>query len=349
VVVVSDFRPRDTACKRTLTTLFVLLGLTSSCSTHRVLPPNTVVFSGMCDASGAVPWSQHSFAVADDEDNVIRIYDVRRGGAPLRSFDLSPELDLPRKRRKAAPETDIEAATRVGELAYWITSHGRSASGKEKLERHRFFATRIARAQGSRPSSIEVVGRAYQTLLDDLVADPRYAAFGLAEASTRAPKSPGGLNIEGLTARAEGGVLIGFRSPVPAGKALIAPLLNPEEVVLGREAARFGSPIELELGGLGIRGLSSWRGRYLILAGDTGSERPSQLFVWDGRVAPQRVEIDLKTLNPEGFFSPDQDDRVLLLSDDGTVEQDGVACKDLEHPRYKSFRATWIAGSVLPR
>ena len=148
-----------------------------------------------------------------------------------------------------------------------------------------------------------------------------------------------------LGARSEDWVEV--KGGVAAGKALMAPLLNPEEVVLGREAARFGPPHELELGGLGIRGLSSWRGRYLILAGDTGGERPSLLFVWDGRTAPQRVEIDLNTLNPEGFFSSEQDDRVLLLSDDGTVEQDGVACKDLEHPRYKSFRATWIAGSAL--
>src|SRR5688572_22748463 len=30
-------------------------------------------FTGMCDASGAVPLNDHLFAVADDEDNILRV------------------------------------------------------------------------------------------------------------------------------------------------------------------------------------------------------------------------------------------------------------------------------------
>ena len=40
----------------------------------------------MCDASAGVELTDTIVAVADDEDNVIRTYDVERGGAPLASF-----------------------------------------------------------------------------------------------------------------------------------------------------------------------------------------------------------------------------------------------------------------------
>src|SRR4051812_16791260 len=102
------------------------------------------VFTGACDASGAVALSDRAFAVADDEDNVIRIYDAERGGAPLHTVDLSASLGLSgqgagKRRAKSAPETDLEAATRIGELAFWITSHARSASGELRPERSHLF------------------------------------------------------------------------------------------------------------------------------------------------------------------------------------------------------------------
>src|SRR5690606_32840314 len=68
-------------------------------------------FEGACDASGAVPLDKHRFVVADDEDNVLRVYHADRGGPPLARIDLSPKLAL-RKQKKA--ESDIEGATRVG-------------------------------------------------------------------------------------------------------------------------------------------------------------------------------------------------------------------------------------------
>jgi hypothetical protein len=299
----------------------------------------------MCDASGAVPLSAALFAVADDEDNVIRVYDARRGGAPLRSVDLSPRLKLAAKPGKPAPETDIEAATRVGPLAFWLTSHGRSASGKLRRERHRFFATNVPVAD----QPLEVVGAPYEGLLEDLIADPRYASYGLAAASERAPKDEGGLNMEGMTARTEQGVFIGFRSPVPKGKALIATLLNPQEVVQRGAPARFGPPLQLDLGGLGVRALSLWRGRYLIIAGDPDDRRGSRLYVWDGAGTARRVRKDLAALNPEGFFSSDALGEIMLLSDDGTQRIDGRECKRLKDPHRKRFRGVWISGASLQR
>lgn len=303
------------------------------------------MFTGMCDASAAVPLSERTFAVANDEDNVIRVYDADRPGVPVHEVDLSDSLGLPvrfkkhkkRNERRPAPEVDLEAATKVGDLALWVTSHGRSDSGKRKPERLRLFAT-TAPASGA----LEVVGTPYLRLIEDLAADPRYAPFALREAATRPPKEAGGLNIEGMTARKEGGVYIGFRNPLTRGKALIATLLNPEEVVRGG-AARFGDPIALDLDRRGVRDLSTFRGRYLVIAGDYGSERLGQVYAWDGSQTVRKLSgSELAALNPEGMFSHEARSEVLLLSDDGTELIDGVECKKLKNPSQKRFRALWM-------
>jgi hypothetical protein len=300
-----------------------------------------LLFAGMCDASGAVPLSGTTFAVADDEDNVLRSYDAARAGAPLASVDISAGAGVVAAARAhgqaSAPEIDIEAAAIQGELAYWIGSHGRGSGGKLKRERLRLFATTLP--QDGRP--LQVVA-SYDGLLDALLADPRYAAFDLRAAAERAPKEEGGLNIEGLSARREGGLFIAFRNPTPNGKALLAPLGNPEQVLQGA-AAELGAPVLIELGGLGIRDIGLWRGSYRIIAGDRDDGAPSRLYRWDGQAAPRRYEgIDLSELNPEALLLPAQGTRALLLSDDGTLEIDGVECKKLNDPRRKRFRAVWV-------
>jgi hypothetical protein len=303
------------------------------------------VFLGMCDASGAVPLGENTLLVADDEDNVLRIYDADRGGAPLRKIDVSHWLGLGDGAQASAgkpakiPESDIEAATRVGDLAFWLTSHGRSSSGKFRPERLRFFATRIAEGH----FEVDWIG-SYDKLLADLLSEPKLARFELARAAEHAPKDPGGLNIEGMTARIEGGVWIGFRNPVPEGRALLVPLLNPERVVAAGEKAEFGEPLTLELNGLGVRSLSSWRGKYLIVAGHTDSEPGSALYTWNGRDQPVRAEaLDFGDLNPEGFFSPEQRDAFMLLSDDGSRQVSGKECKRLKEPDSKTFRGVWVS------
>lgn len=318
----------------------VLLGsLLVACSSPKApsaLPANEVRFTGMCDASGAVPLDERTFLVADDEDNVLRVYDASRGGAPLSAVDLSQALGLPKK-KKGAPEIDIEAATRVGSLAYFITSHGRNSSGKPKPERLRFFATTAAPA-----GTPELVGKPYERLLEDLLAEPRLARFDLAAAALLAPKAPGGLNIEGMTARFEGGAWLGFRNPLREGRALLVPLLNPERLIEG-EPARFGDPLTLDLGGLGVRALSATGGRYLIAAGPFDSGAPGQLFTWDGSSAAVPVRgVEVRSYNPEAFFSVSVG-RVLILSDDGSQLVGGKECKKVARPEDKLFRGLWVS------
>lgn len=318
-------------------------------SQYLVASGQWVQFGGMCDASGAIPISSDQFIVADDEDNVLRVYSASKGGFPVSEVDLSSSLNLdripkkdPTRGFKKPPESDLEAATRLGSLAFWLTSHGRNASGQLKRERFNFFATSIAQSQDMRP--MELVGIPYASLLHDLVFDERFKKFDLQSASNKSPKAVGGLNIEGMTERKEGGVFIGFRNPIPNDRALVIILKNPEEVIRGLPS-RFGDPLTLDLGGLEIRSMSRWKEHYLIIAGHYSEQGGSTLFRWDGQSEPKRLKgITFGNLNPEGFFTPEELDRFMILSDDGALQIDGVPCKRHKDGRKKTFRGVWIDG-----
>jgi hypothetical protein len=297
-----------------------------------------VVFHGACDASGAVVLNEALIAVADDEDNILRVYDSRRGGEPLVAVDVSTAMNLPVK--KKSPELDIEAGTRVGEHAFWLTSHGRNSKGKVQESRFRLFATtRPAQGAGLTP-----VGTPYTQLLEDLLAAPVLRPFGLDAAAKLPPKEPGGLNIEGMTGRHDGRSLwIGFRNPLPQGRALVVAMLNPAAVVGASQKPVFDDPQLLELNGLGVRALSRWRDLYLLVGGPAAGGGASRLFLWDGQGdRPVPVPVQWGDLNPEAFASFPDSDQVLLLSDDGTRLVDGVECKRLKDPAQKRFRGAWI-------
>jgi hypothetical protein len=298
------------------------------------------VCRGMCDASGAVSVGKDYFLVGNDEDNILRLYQSDRGEEPAGTFDMSDFI----KPDPDKPESDFESAAQLGDLVFWMTSHGRNKSDKPRASRHRFFATRITGAG----ESVEVrgVGAPYTSLLDDLVSDPRLKKYKLAEASQLAPKKKGALNIEGLAATPDGKLLIGFRNPIPDDRALVLPLENPRQVIEGQKA-RFGAPIELDLGGLGIRDMvfDASRKAYLIVAGSFKSGGKVRLYRWSGdaAAAPQWAKaVDFDDLNPEALVVyPGESGRIQFLSDDGTRPVGNQECKKVD-PSQRSFRTAWL-------
>jgi len=294
----------------------------------------------MCDASAAVALTGHLFAAASDEGSILRVYSRERAGAPLQSINLSSFLDLD----PVKPESDLEGAARVGDRAYWITSHARNKSGKERRSRDRFFAVQIV--TNAQRVELKMVGKPYEHLLDDLVRDPKLKPFNLAAASRLEPKARGALNIEGLSATPDGRLLIGFRNPIPAGRTLLVPMLNPDAVIQG-QAAKFGEPILLDLGGLGIRDVAYWNGKYAIIAGSYDGKGQARLYEWQGGTStPRRLKhAHLKGLNPEAIvFYPDTGgEQFQLLSDDGNQLVNGKPCKELADPNRQHFRSIWIS------
>jgi hypothetical protein len=297
-------------------------------------------YTGMCDASGAVAISSNLFAVANDEDNILRLYRSDQPGGAVKQFDLNGFLEV----RGKSVEVDLEGAARIGTRAFWIGSHGRNKDGKERPNRHRLFATDISVNDGD--VTLIPVGRPYKRLLEDLLLDGRFDQFHFAEAARHAPKEPGALNIEGLSATPEGQLLIGFRNPVPAGKALLIPLLNPNEIVAGK-AASFGAAIQLDLGGRGIRDIASHEGSYLIIAGGCQGGGHFQLYRWAGPGAnPELLPVDhLNHYHPEALVIYPQYGlrQIQVLSDDGTSLIGGCPCKELPDPNQRMFRGFWLA------
>jgi len=299
---------------------------------------NPTVFRGMCDASAAVALGDDLFAVANDEDNTIRVYHSAQGGGPVASFDLSTFLRVDAK----FPETDLEGAAWLGDRIFWMASHGRNHDGKFRASRDRFFATTLEKTGNS--VRLVPVGKPYTSLLVDLIRDPRLKAFKLGAASMLPPKHRGALNIEGLCATPDKHLLIGFRNPIPRGRALIVPLLNPNEVVTG-SAAQLGEPMLLNLGGQGIRDIGFWHGKYLIIGGSYEAEGVSQVYLWNGGSSqPQLLRgIDLHDINPEAVVVyPDNPLSFQLLSDDGTQLMNGIPCKRLPNSMDKQFRGVWV-------
>jgi len=296
-------------------------------------------YTGMCDASGAVAVNSNLFVVADDEDNRLRLYRTDQGGAPIKQFDCSGFLQL----GGSSAEADLEGAARLGDRAFWIGSHGRNREGKRRPSRCCLFATDIRVIDGE--LTLVPAGKPYRRLLVDLVNDPRFKQFHLAEAARRAPEQTEGLNIEGLSATPEGHLLIGFRNPVPGGKSLLVPLTNPNEVIAGKPA-RLGPAIQLDLGGRGIRDIACHDGTYTIIAGSWRGAGQFRLYTWCGPGAQPRLlhVARLRECQPEAFVIYPQHgfQRFQILSDDGGVLVDGCPCKELHDPNRRSFRSFWV-------
>ncbi|MDH4203398.1 MAG: DUF3616 domain-containing protein [Phycisphaerae bacterium] len=284
-------------------------------------------FRGSADASAAVALDSERFIMADDEDNILRVYNWTQSGSdPNCQTDISAAIGFAPKH----PEADIEGATRLNDRIFWITSHGRSKSGAFRPGRCRFFATRMA------PDGSAAVEGVYRNLIDDLITYDKQYKLGLQAAigtvgDRGSPKKKGklapkkeGLNIEGLCTTADGSqMFIGFRNPRPNKMALIIPLANPETVVLKGEHPLFRPPILIDLQGLGIRSIeySPDLRKYLIIAGshEGGDDAPAfDLYTYEPENQKTHKLATFSDITPEAIFQFPNANDINLLSDDGT-------------------------------
>ncbi|MFB6479698.1 hypothetical protein ACFCXF_05050 [Streptomyces virginiae] len=320
-------------------------------------PADARYLTGSADASAAVDVGGGYAVVADDESNVLRLYDRSRSGAPVRTWDFSSQLGV-------SKEVDIEGATRIGNTIYWTGSLGNNKDGEYKAPRNTVFTTTVS---GSGASAQLTYGRSYKKLRDDLVAwdkaNGNKYGFAAGTAEGEAPKQIDGFNVEGLefAPGSTSTAYLGFRAPlapvVPGGKALIVPVTNFDQVLASGVKATFGSGIELDLGGLSVRDIrKNAAGQYLILAGSWAADDnsdPYALYQWDGVPGHAPVKrADLPTTDPGGWEAivevPDltvPGARVQLITDSGSADLygDGTEAKDLTHAEWKKARAAWFA------
>ncbi len=263
-------------------------------------------YEGVCEASAAVALDDTRFVVASDDLKHLTIYE--RGKAdPLTTVPLS---DV----------TDIEAAARIGDTIFWLTSHSLTGNkGKDKPERKLLFATVLAP-----DGSLHLRGTEFRDLRERLrvLLSLDSAAFART------------LNIESLAATPSGDLLVGLRSPLRSDdKALTVRIEDPFALVglSPSPAAADSKPVAdvsaLDLGKRGVRSLERVGERYLIVAGsvEDGGKPPAVLFWWDGASAvTPGPALSLAGLTPEALFAW-SDGTVQILGDNGETcsEKDG--------------------------
>jgi len=318
-------------------------------------PATQRLYLGAADASAAVRLGAASILVADDEDNVLRFYDVEQGGMPRATLDVSAFLGL-----DPNEEADIEAAARMGGRVYWIGSHGANRKGKLEPQRRRFFA--ITADEGAGRPDLRPFGRPCTGLLPAL----RRALAGVFP-----PAGPASLNVEALaTGPDERTLWIGLRAPVVmqdgAARAIVVPLRNASSVVERGDAPDLGPPILLDLGGRAPRDMlwCAARRQLLVLAGTEPGIAGAELYGWSGTKADAPRALGAKwptaqDIQLEALVEREPGGRLLLLSDDGerrvAVEPRGCsgggdyrpdgtcANKRLKDPSRRSFRGFEVA------
>ena len=204
-------------------------------------------------------------------------------------------------------------------FVYGITSHSRDAEGREKESRNKLIRFRV---QGD-----SVVDPRFVTGLKQALT-ARHAVLAAA-AQVRDVKGGAGLSIEGLALSPDQQrLLVGLRSPLREGRALIASVENPAGIFDSGEAPRVGASLHaLDLGGQGIRDLAHVPalGAFLVIGGPP-SRKPGDfsLWLWSGEpdAQPDRVSVPgLQGLRKAEGVSPaivNNAERILLVSDDGS-------------------------------
>ncbi|MFN4865996.1 MAG: Calx-beta domain-containing protein [Cyanobium sp.] len=337
-------------------------------SAASVSASSTRFFTGTSDASTAIAIDSQFMLVADDENQVLRLYDRNNSGLPIAGFDFTSSLALTDISGGVPREVDLEASLRVGNRIYWLGSLSNSSSGDVRPNRNRLFATDLSGSGSS--TSLSFVGR-YDNLKADLISwgDANGYNFTASAAPGVIPEAAdgSGFNIEGLTIAPNGTTAyLAFRAPeVPTGsrgRALIAPITNFADLVTGvAPSASIGTPIEFDLGGRGIREIKrSSGGDYLIIAGpaDTATgtaPKDFRFYTWTGNAADAPVlrSADLTSLLAGGSFesivelpaSLSSSSQIQVLVDNGDTDfyNNGTAAKELNQNNFKKFRGEWLS------
>ncbi|TAZ68224.1 DUF3616 domain-containing protein [Rhizobium ruizarguesonis] len=254
-------------------------------------------YEGVCEASAAAKLDETHFVVASDETEQLSIYE-KGNPKPIGTF-THPDV------------TDIEAATRIDNAIFWLTSHSLNKDGEDKKKRKILFATKVAN------NSLSSSGSDFRTLRSRL-------ASILGQDEGMLSKS---LNIEGLAATSQGELLIGLRAPLDsAGKALVLKVDNPFGLVgdrgsTGKSSTNIAAVSHVDLNGRGVRSIESvGEGKlaFLIVGGSVeDAGLPPLLFWWDGAQGVSKgPEVSLTGLTPEAMIIWDEH-HAQILGDNG--------------------------------
>lgn len=334
-------------------------------SSTQTFTPNAGTTVGSSDASTAIAFDANWMVVGDDEASVLRVY-PREGGSAVTEWNFASALGV------GTGEVDVEASTRIGDTLYFTGSHSNKKDGTEQLSRDNIFAVTVAGTGTDTQFTYQGKNTTLETALttwDSSNAHGKganYFGFSASSASGVIPEGVNGFSMEGMTASQDGNsLLLAFRAPQSDTNSRQNAVIVPVNVsgllsAGGTNSPTFGTPIELDLGGRGLRSLEKAAngGDYLIIAGPAGSATSEvtndfSLYRWDGvSTTPTELNVDLDSLlaSTGGSFetlvdvlSTAQGTHVQLLQDNGDTVWNGQtqASKDLPASQQQ-FQGTWV-------
>jgi len=225
-------------------------------------------FFNVFEPSGATTLPDGKVLIVEDESgiNSLKLVEFSANGKVVEIGSLYMSKKLKRVFKKEIE--DLEAVTSDGDIVYAITSHSLSKKNGRKLSRERFIMFKYE------DGAVEDF-HMYSDLKRDL-------ALSFPELSKKSAFSTTEINIEGLcydssTKR----LIVGFRSPVVNGDAILLEIENPREIFTKGERPKFSQPIRLNLQGLGVRDITYdvKKNGFWILAGSV-NERNNSFTLW---------------------------------------------------------------------
>jgi hypothetical protein len=322
--------------------------------------------AGASDASSAIALDANWMLVANDEDQIVRLYDRNFSGQPAKTFDLNANLAL-------AKEADFEGTVRFGNRIYFIGSHGNDKEGNPEPTRNMVCSYDVS---GTGTATTLTYVNKFTNLKSQLISWDNSNGHGLGSnalglsasaASGVLPTDPDGFNIEAATPFGSN-VFLGFRAPLQnktaRNKALVIPVTDfQDRVDAGSGTMAFGAPIFLDLGGRSIRSMATMpSGKILILAGLPGETANFMLFSWTGSAASAPVAIS-STINsvaingggsPEAIVDPPAElafgSQIQVIQDNGTTVfyGDGIDGKTLATRAFAKSRSDTITITDVP-
>jgi len=225
-------------------------------------------FYNVFEPSGATTLPDGRVLIAEDERSAdaLKLLEIGKNS----SITEVGNLYLPKKIKKIFKKEieDLEAITSDGNIVYAITSHSKGKNPVKQPLREKMIMFKYEDGALKDLHIYSGLKCALEKRFKDIFSEDVF------HNST--------INIEGLVFdKKTGSLLIGFRSPLIEGKAIIIALKNPQDLFLKHAQPQFDNPIYLNLEGLGIRDLTydDSKGGYWLIAGST-NERLGQFQLW---------------------------------------------------------------------
>lgn len=287
--------------------LLLLSSITGTRSAKFTSPAMRAFSGGTFEASGVAHVPGTNGVLFVDDGRLDQIFWMELGEDLVQSGPVKAAT-------LGASVIDLEGITSDGSRFYVVGSQSKSKGGDlTGLVRFNFHA------DGQRVEAVESVA-GLKNFLADNVAELR----GLANTSYK----DGGINVEGIAWDAKGGrLLLGLRSPVVDGQALVIPLkLQDPQGPFSQDNLKVegAKAIRLPLAGSGIRSIEfdDRRNAFVVITGAAANNEKAdfKLWEWNGDSSSptlRETETFDRKLKPEGVtrFSTGKRDFTFIVFD----------------------------------